>query len=107
MMYAAVQKALAEIDRVLRGVDERQVEELLNCLIASQEIVVYGLGREGLVMRSFAMRLMHLGVKVAVVGDMTAPPARPGTLFLVSCGSYHKDTKTQRKTKASQVAFSS
>jgi hypothetical protein len=37
-MYAAAQKALAEIDRVLRGVDEAQIEELLNCLIASGDL---------------------------------------------------------------------
>jgi 6-phospho-3-hexuloisomerase len=68
------------------------VDELLNCLVASRQVIVYGLGREGLVMKSFAMRLMHLGVPVAVVGDMTTPPAGPGTLLLVSCGPGHLAT---------------
>ena len=39
-------------------------------------------------MKSFAMRLAHLGVRTAVVGDMTAPPKRPGDLFLVSWPGY-------------------
>ena len=77
---------LREIDQVLAQVNPAAVDRLLNCLVASKTVITYGLGREGLVMRSFAMRLMHLGVKTAVVGDMTTPPAGPGDLFLVSCG---------------------
>jgi 6-phospho-3-hexuloisomerase len=85
-MYASVKNILAEIDRVLAGVDEQQVDDLLQAITGSRQVIVYGLGREGLVMRSFAMRLMHLGVATAVVGDMTTPPAGRGDLFLVSCG---------------------
>ena len=77
---------LTEIRRVLDGVDPTQVEQLTNAVVSARQVIVHGLGREGLVMRSFAMRLMHLGVPVAVVGDMTTPPAGPGDLFLASCG---------------------
>ena len=31
----------------------------------------------------FAMRLYHMGVPVAVEGDMTTPPVGPGDLFLL------------------------
>jgi 6-phospho-3-hexuloisomerase len=85
-MYTTAKQILAEIDRVLAGVDSQQVDALLQAIIGSNRVMVYGLGREGLVMKSFAMRLMHLGVPVAVVGDMTTPPAGAGDLFLVSCG---------------------
>jgi len=76
----------AEIDRVLQGVDEGDVEALGSAILGAHRIAIYGLGREGLVMRSFAMRLMHLGLPAAVVGDVTAPPVGPGDLFLLSCG---------------------
>lgn len=85
-MYTSAKNILAEIDRVLAGVDARQVDDLLQAIAGSHRVIVYGLGREGLVMRSFAMRLMHLGINVAVVGDMTTPPIGSGDLFLVSCG---------------------
>lgn len=85
-MYATAKQILTEIDRVLAAVDAQQVDALLEAITAAHTVIVYGLGREGLVMRSLAMRLMHLGVPVAVVGDMTTPPAGRGTLFLVSCG---------------------
>ena len=34
----------------------------------------------------FAMRLYHLGLKVAVEGDMTTPPVGEGDLFIVTVG---------------------
>lgn len=91
-MYSAVKQILAEIDHVLSAVDTHEVDALLNAITSAQTVIVYGLGREGLVMKSFAMRLAHLGVSTAVVGDMTAPPARPGDLFLVSCGPGYLST---------------
>ncbi len=32
------------------------------------------------------MRLMHLGLKVSVVGDMTTSPIGEGDLLILSCG---------------------
>ena len=52
----------------------------------AKRIVVFGLGREGLQMRGFAMRLFHMGRDVAVWGDMTTPAVGPGDLLFVSAG---------------------
>lgn len=90
--YEKARQILAEIDAVLAHVDEVEIEALHDSILDARHIIVYGLGREGLVMRGFAMRLMHLGLEVAVVGDMTTPPAGPGDLFLVSCGPGYLST---------------
>ncbi len=90
--YQTARQILAEIDRVLSGVSESETEALLQAIAGAGHIIVYGLGREGLVMRSFAMRLMHLGLSAAVVGDMTTPPLGPGDLFLVACGPGYLST---------------
>jgi 6-phospho-3-hexuloisomerase len=90
--YNTARQILAEIDRVLSQVDEAQVDTLAEAILNANQIIIYGLGREGLVMRGFAMRLMHLGLKVAVVGDMTTPPLGPGDLFVVSCGPGYLST---------------
>jgi 6-phospho-3-hexuloisomerase len=79
-------RASDEIAAVLDGVNEDQIGRVRSALLASRNILTHGLGREGLVMRSFAMRLMHLGLPVSVVGDMTAGPSGPGTLFVCSAG---------------------
>jgi len=90
--YNTARQILDEIDRILGQVDENQVDALCESILSAGQIILYGLGREGLVMRGFAMRLMHLGLKVAVVGDMTTPPLGPGDLFLVSCGPGYLST---------------
>ena len=90
--YQTARHIMAEIDRVLSQVDEAEVDSLVEAILKANQIIVYGLGREGLVMRGFAMRMMHLGLKVAVVGDMTTPPLGPGDLFLVSCGPGYLST---------------
>lgn len=91
-MHEGAQLIVREVDAVLRRVEPAQVDQLLDSIVAAKTVICYGLGREGLVMRSFAMRLMHLGVPAAVVGDMTAPPAGAGDLFLVSCGPGYLST---------------
>ena len=90
--YDTVRQILTEIDRVLSRVSEAEVTALCDAILSARRIVVYGLGREGLAMRSFAMRLMHLGFNAAVVFDVTTPPVGPGDLFLVSCGPGYLST---------------
>ena len=55
-------------------------------IVKAKRIVVFGLGREGLQMRGFAMRLFHMGRDVAVWGDMTTPALGRGDLFIASAG---------------------
>ena len=78
--------ALSELAAVLARVDEGRVDEACRMLAAARRIGVHGLGREGLQMKGFAMRMFHLGMPVAVVGDMTMPPLGQGDVFLVSSG---------------------
>lgn len=84
--YEMARRILAELDRILSQVDESEVDALCRALVTARRVFVHSLGREGLVVRGFAMRLTHLGVPVTVVGDMTAPPIGAGDVFLLSCG---------------------
>jgi 6-phospho-3-hexuloisomerase len=90
--YDIACQILTEIDHVLSRVQADEVEALSGAILEADKIVLYGLGREGLVMRGFAMRLMHLGLNVSVVGDMTTPPLEAGDLFVVSCGPGYLST---------------
>ncbi|KAI4330843.1 hypothetical protein MLD38_029088 [Melastoma candidum] len=47
---------------------------------------LYGVGREGLMMRAFCMRLFHLGLPVHLVFDMTTPPIGSEDLLIASAG---------------------
>ena len=78
--------ALGELSAVLARIDEAQVNEVCRLLADATRIGTHGLGREGLQMRGFAMRMFHLGMPVSVVGDMTMPPLGSGDVFFVSSG---------------------
>ncbi len=76
-----------EISEVFERVDPAQVAALVTELRLADRIFVAGAGRSGLVLKMAAMRLMHLGLTVHVVGETTAPAIRAGDLLLVASGS--------------------
>ncbi len=76
-----------EIAEALALVDDTQIDVLVSALVAAPRIFVAGAGRVGLASRAFAMRLMHLGLKVFFVGDVTTPAIGPGDLLLICSGS--------------------
>jgi len=78
--------ALDELGAVLARTDEPQIDAACEMLAGAGRIAVYGCGREALQVKGFAMRLYHLGLPVAVVGDMTTPPLGRGDVFLASSG---------------------
>ena len=75
-----------ELEGVLEAVNAQEWESFLHAVAGAGKIALYGVGREGLMMRAFAMRLFHLGYNVSVVGDMTAPHLGAGDLLIVSAG---------------------
>ncbi len=78
--------ALDDLGRVFASLPNTAADGLIDAIMASKKIVVFGLGREGLQMRGFAMRLFHMGRNVAVWGDMTTPAVGAGDLFICSAG---------------------
>jgi 6-phospho-3-hexuloisomerase len=78
--------ALDEVRAVLDTGTAAEVDRLCDELLTAKRIATYGVGREGLMMRAFCMRLMHLGLDAHVVGDMTTPHLGKGDLLFVSAG---------------------
>ncbi len=78
--------ALSELNGVFEKIDDAAVDQALAMIAEARTVVVFGGGRERLQIMGFAMRLYHMGLDVAVEGDMTTPPVGPGDLFIVTCG---------------------
>lgn len=78
---------LQDVFSALRHADPAPFESALGLLTDADRVFVHGAGRSGLALRSTAMRLMHLGLTVHVVGEVTTPAIRPGDLLLVASGS--------------------
>lgn len=85
-LKATAKKALAEVGAVLEQALPGAIEAMAAPILKARRIALYGVGREGLMMRSLAMRLYHLGLDAHVVGDMTTPPLSAGDLLIVSAG---------------------
>ncbi len=63
------------------------VEELINAYKRSARVLVMGAGRSGLVGKAFAMRLLHLGFQVYVLGETIVPRIRENDLVIAISGS--------------------
>jgi 6-phospho-3-hexuloisomerase len=78
---------LKEIDTVLGNVSEEQLQNIAGELQKAKRIFIIGEGRSGLMAKSFAMRLMHLGASVFVVGETITPAIAYGDLLVTVSGS--------------------
>jgi len=78
--------ALLELEGVFDRLDDSDVDRAVQMIVDAKSTVVFGGGRERLQIMGFAMRMFHLGMKVAVEGDMTTPAVGPGDLFIVTVG---------------------
>ncbi|NLO05169.1 MAG: SIS domain-containing protein [candidate division WS1 bacterium] len=76
-----------EICDALSQTDEQQVETLLDMIEAANNIFVGGAGRSLMMMKAFAMRLMHIGLNAYVVGETITPAVIEGDLLIAGSGS--------------------
>jgi 6-phospho-3-hexuloisomerase len=72
---------------VMDLIDWNQVPLMLKEINSVNRVFVYGVGRSGLIIRSFGERLMHLGFEFHVIGEISCPPLSRGDLLLVCTGS--------------------
>ncbi|MFP7760327.1 6-phospho-3-hexuloisomerase [Marisediminicola sp. LYQ85] len=56
-------------------------------IAAASRVFVFGAGRSGLALRMTAMRLMHFGLTVHVVGETTTPAITTDDVLLTASGS--------------------
>lgn len=62
------------------------VEEIAAAASRNGKVFVYGVGREGLMLKALSMRLFHLGLSVHCIFDMTTPPISSLDLLIASAG---------------------
>lgn len=77
---------ISEISDVLDGIKEDEFRGFIEAIMSTRNIFVTGQGRSGLVARTFAMRLTHIGFTCYVVGDTTTPNIAKDDL-LIACSS--------------------
>jgi 6-phospho-3-hexuloisomerase len=101
MVETAVQ-ATAELLEALKNVNEESCAKFTQEILNAKKIFLVGAGRSMLMLRGFAMRLMHVGFEVYMVGDTTTPAFEAGDLLIVGSGSGEtkSSVNTARKAKS-------
>jgi 6-phospho-3-hexuloisomerase len=87
----SLEKIFAENSRVADSLQEAgtaiALDDAAAVLRGARRVFVLGAGRSGLALQMTAMRLMHLGLEVHVVGEVTTPAIAEGDALLVASGS--------------------
>ena len=76
-----------QIQDLKENFDLNKIKELINALELAETIFVMGAGRSGFIAKAFAMRLMHLGYRVYVVGETVTPRISKNDLLISISGS--------------------
>jgi len=77
---------VAEYQAVFERLDEDMVNRFVALIHGHDRIFFIGVGREGMMTRAFAMRLMHMGKEIHWIWDDTTPSINKGDLLVATIG---------------------
>lgn len=81
-----VKTVILENAEVLNKINVKELNRLIEEINKAKTIQLYAMGRMGLSMRGFTMRLKHMGFDAYIVYDTTTPCIGKGDLLLDLCG---------------------
>ncbi|MDO9106077.1 MAG: bifunctional 3-hexulose-6-phosphate synthase/6-phospho-3-hexuloisomerase [Methylovulum sp.] len=81
------QLVVNKISSILSETADSHPARLTRMLDRAARVFVSGAGRSGLIGKFFAMRLMHSGYDVSVVGEIVTPSIKRGDLLIIISGS--------------------
>lgn len=96
-------RILGELERVLRQVPNSLIDRLAGAIADAERVFVAGEGRSGLMARALASRLVHLGLRVHVADEITAPRIGPRDLMIACSGSGETRTTLEKMLSAHEV----
>ncbi|MDC3418209.1 6-phospho-3-hexuloisomerase [Aquibacillus salsiterrae] len=80
-------KIIIELNETVNFIDDQEAENLVNTIAESTKVFVAGSGRSGFMGKSFAMRMMHMGIESHVIGETTTPNFEKDDLLIIGSGS--------------------
>ena len=79
-------KILKEYEQVFERLDLDGLRRFIDTVKKYDRVFCIGVGREGMMTRAFAMRLMHMGKEVHWIWDDTTPHIGEGDLLIATLG---------------------
>lgn len=98
-----VSEILKELSRTAELYEQEEIDQLIKAIQKAERIFVCGAGRSLLVAKAFAMRLMHCGYSVYVVGETVTPAIGDGDLLVVVSGSGETGSLINNAAKAGKL----
>ena len=80
-------QVILEISQAGSLIANEDLEMLVEHILHSKKVFVYGAGRSGFMLKAFAMRMMHMGIDAYVVGETVTATYEKGDLLIVGTGS--------------------
>lgn len=86
---------------------ESQLSAFCDAIQQANHIFTAGAGRSGVAMRGFTNRLLHLGLSVSMMGEISSPHSHAGDLVIIGSGSGTTESLVAlaNKAKKSGVAL--
>ncbi len=107
LLCGTMEKTLQAMNEIIKflqvypkKIKAKEVDRFVESLLSARRVFVVGAGRSGLVMKSYAMRLMHLDFDVHVIGETVTPSLRSGDLLIALSGSGETDLIVQSANMA-------
>ncbi|CAI8703298.1 6-phospho-3-hexuloisomerase [Priestia megaterium] len=98
---------LAEILKELKHsadlIADEEAEKLVNGILESKKVFVAGAGRSGFMAKSFAMRMMHMGIDSYVIGETVTPNFEKEDILIIGSGSGETKSLVSMAEKAKSI----
>ncbi len=96
-------KITGEIERAVSDLSYDDCLRFAGRIKSANRIFLAGAGRSGFMVKAFAMRLMHMGLKAHLVGETTTPGIEKGDLLIIGSGSGETASLAVMAQKAKKI----
>ena len=94
---------LQELENTITQVDPAETGAVVDAVLQAKRVFVAAAGRSFLMIRGFAMRLMHMGFEAYVVGETVTPAINSEDLLVIASGSGETGTLQVIAKKAKKI----
>ncbi len=102
-MYKFLEALENQIRMMKENMDITKIQQVIDALQNAKSVFVLGAGRSGFVAKSFAMRLMHCGFNVYVVGETVTPRIERDDVLIAISGSGETTSVVNISKKAKEL----
>ncbi|PAK37814.1 6-phospho-3-hexuloisomerase [Peribacillus simplex] len=94
---------IKELNRSVDLIANEEAEKLVNGILESKKVFVAGAGRSGFMAKSFAMRMMHMGIDSYVIGETVTPNFEKEDILIIGSGSGETKSIVSMAEKAKSI----